>query len=62
MAGRAARASLVPISAHALFALAESRERGARGVAERLATLDGTELAALTAALPVLERVVGDRS
>ncbi len=56
------RASLVQISAHGHHWLEESRERRDRWLAERLATLDGAELAALTAALPVLERVVGDRS
>lgn len=56
------RASLVRVSAHGHEWLEASRERRDRWLAERLAALDDAELAALTAALPVLERIVGDRS
>lgn len=56
------RVSLVRVSQHGDLWLEESRERRDRWLAERLGTLDAVDLAVLAAALPVLERVVGDRS
>lgn len=56
------RVTLVRISAHGAEWLEAGRERRDRWLVERLATLDDAELAALTAAIPALERVVEDRS
>lgn len=57
-----ARVQRLALSPQGAKLLAARRREGDTRLYARLAALDGTQLAALTAALPVLEELAGDRA